>query len=217
MPVNDGSIYQFRNSIMRLNIIITIPSLINDLQSMPTLNLHCSIGILFTPFILQALAAKTVLWPIAGIALLGAAAALVSNPILLQLGVVSGKRRRRDTEEVTGPDFPSGAFKKYEDKINEQSNETKDVYHLKEDLRKKSKQNKILKFASLTATTKGRIFKTDNLKNVQNNIGVRKVRSSVKRNIEQVTKSPPNFSSNNDDDDRFIPIPIKIRTPKVTD
>lgn len=54
--------------------------------------------------LLQALAAKAVLWPIAGIALLGAAAALVSNPILLQLGVASGKRRRRNTEEITGPE-----------------------------------------------------------------------------------------------------------------
>ncbi|XP_045499650.1 uncharacterized protein LOC123697246 [Colias croceus] len=53
----------------------------------------------------HALAAKAVLWPIAGIALLGAAAALVSNPILLQLGVATGKRRRRDTEEITGPDL----------------------------------------------------------------------------------------------------------------
>ncbi|CAH2041498.1 unnamed protein product, partial [Iphiclides podalirius] len=52
----------------------------------------------------HSLAAKTLLWPIAGIALLGAAAALVSNPILLQLGVVSGRRKRRDTEEVTGLD-----------------------------------------------------------------------------------------------------------------
>lgn len=34
---------------------------------------------------------------------MGAAAALVSNPVLLQLGVISG-RRRRDTEEVSGPD-----------------------------------------------------------------------------------------------------------------
>ncbi|XP_059472159.1 uncharacterized protein LOC132194719 isoform X2 [Neocloeon triangulifer] len=39
---------------------------------------------------------KRVLVPLAGIALLGAAAALATNPILLQLGVVSGKRRRRD-------------------------------------------------------------------------------------------------------------------------
>ncbi|XP_050344009.1 uncharacterized protein LOC126769351 [Nymphalis io] len=53
----------------------------------------------------HALAAKAVLWPIAGIALLGAAAALVSNPILLQLGVASGKRKRRETEEITGPDL----------------------------------------------------------------------------------------------------------------
>ncbi|XP_068631901.1 uncharacterized protein [Battus philenor] len=49
------------------------------------------------------LAAKTLLWPIAGIALLGAAAALVTNPVLLQLGVVSGRRKRRDTEEITEP------------------------------------------------------------------------------------------------------------------
>nr|XP_034833066.1 uncharacterized protein LOC117989764 [Maniola hyperantus] len=54
----------------------------------------------------HALATKAVLWPIAGIALLGAAAAaLVSNPILLQLGVASGKRRRRNTEEITGPEL----------------------------------------------------------------------------------------------------------------
>ncbi|XP_045484651.1 uncharacterized protein LOC123689288 [Pieris rapae] len=46
----------------------------------------------------QSLAAKAVLWPLAGIALLGAAAALVSNPILLQLGVATGKRRRRDAD-----------------------------------------------------------------------------------------------------------------------
>ncbi|RVE46991.1 hypothetical protein evm_008375 [Chilo suppressalis] len=55
----------------------------------------------------HALAAKAVLWPIAGIALLGAAAALVSNPVLLQLGVVSGKRRRRDTEEFTTDSLPA--------------------------------------------------------------------------------------------------------------
>ncbi|XP_063625253.1 zinc transporter SLC39A7-like [Cydia splendana] len=48
------------------------------------------------------LATKALLWPIAGIALLGAAAALVTNPVLLQLGVVSGKRRRRDTLEISG-------------------------------------------------------------------------------------------------------------------
>jgi hypothetical protein len=34
---------------------------------------------------------KRVLLPLAGIALLGAAAALATNPVLLQLGVVSGK------------------------------------------------------------------------------------------------------------------------------
>ena len=164
---------------------------------------------------LQALAAKTVLWPIAGIALLGAAAALVSNPVLLQLGVVSGKRRRRDTEEVTGPDFPSDTFSKYEDKIKELSNESKKG-KVKEDLRKITKQNRILKIASLTETTKKKLVKMDNLKDISSNVGVRKVRSSVKRNIDQVTTSPANYDSNNDDE-RFIPIPIKLRTPKVTD
>lgn len=41
---------------------------------------------------LQVLALKGLL---AGIALLGAAAALTTNPVLLQLGVVKGRRRRR--------------------------------------------------------------------------------------------------------------------------
>ncbi|CAK1582864.1 unnamed protein product [Parnassius mnemosyne] len=50
-------------------------------------------------------AVKKILWPLAGIAILGAAAAFITNPVLLQLGVVSGKRKRRDTEEVTGPDL----------------------------------------------------------------------------------------------------------------
>lgn len=40
---------------------------------------------------------KEHLLPLAGAALLGIAAVLVANPMLLQLGVVSGKRKRRDT------------------------------------------------------------------------------------------------------------------------
>jgi hypothetical protein len=36
-----------------------------------------------------------VLAPLAGVALLGAAAFFATNPVLLQLGVISGKRRRR--------------------------------------------------------------------------------------------------------------------------
>ncbi|RZB89862.1 uncharacterized protein BDFB_008203 [Asbolus verrucosus] len=43
----------------------------------------------------SALALKGLLIPLAGIALLGAAAALSTNPVLLQLGVVNGRRRRR--------------------------------------------------------------------------------------------------------------------------
>uniref|UniRef100_A0A0A9X438 ATP synthase subunit b 1 n=1 Tax=Lygus hesperus TaxID=30085 RepID=A0A0A9X438_LYGHE len=39
---------------------------------------------------------KGLLVPLAGVALLGAAALFVSNPVLLQLGVIGGKRRRRE-------------------------------------------------------------------------------------------------------------------------
>ncbi|XP_063927555.1 uncharacterized protein LOC135140801 [Zophobas morio] len=49
-----------------------------------------------------ALALKGLLIPLAGIALLGAAAALSTNPVLLQLGVVNGRRRRRRAAE-SGP------------------------------------------------------------------------------------------------------------------
>nr|XP_026494675.1 uncharacterized protein LOC113399691 [Vanessa tameamea] len=66
----------------------------------------------------HALAAKAVLWPIAGIALLGAAAALVSNPILLQLGVATGKRKRRETEEITGSDLDTD-FTKWKSQIED--------------------------------------------------------------------------------------------------
>lgn len=38
--------------------------------------------------------------PIAGAALLGIAAALIVNPVLLQLGTVAGKRRRRRRDTV---------------------------------------------------------------------------------------------------------------------
>lgn len=42
---------------------------------------------------------KKVLLPLAGAAILGVAAALVANPVLLQLGVTSaGKRKRRDVD-----------------------------------------------------------------------------------------------------------------------
>ncbi|KAL4711092.1 hypothetical protein ACJJTC_009463 [Scirpophaga incertulas] len=58
----------------------------------------------------HALAAKSVLWPIAGIALLGAAAALVSNPVLLQLGVVSGRRRRDTNVPDSIPDFSKNHY-----------------------------------------------------------------------------------------------------------
>lgn len=43
---------------------------------------------------------KGFLIPLAGIALLGAAAALTTNPVLLQLGVLNGRRRRRSLNDT---------------------------------------------------------------------------------------------------------------------
>ncbi|XP_017783156.1 PREDICTED: shematrin-like protein 2 [Nicrophorus vespilloides] len=61
-----------------------------------------------------ALALKGLLIPLAGIALLGAAAALTTNPVLLQLGVVNGKRRRRsiDTSLNHQQFYPANPFVK---------------------------------------------------------------------------------------------------------
>ncbi|XP_050093858.1 uncharacterized protein LOC126576593 [Anopheles aquasalis] len=44
---------------------------------------------------------RSVLLPLAGAALLGIAAALVANPVLLHLGVTAGKRKRRDVVSST--------------------------------------------------------------------------------------------------------------------
>lgn len=165
---------------------------------------------------MQALAAKTVLWPIAGIALLGAAAALVSNPVLLQLGVISGKRRRRDTEEIIGPDFPSDMFTKYAEKIKKQNNDGQNI-QVNENLRKITKNINVEKVNSLNESLKRRILKTDNLKDVKLNVrlGLRKIRSSVKRKVDNETNYAGHYDNNNDDDDRFIPIPIMLRSPKI--
>uniref|UniRef100_A0A2A4K8G8 Uncharacterized protein n=1 Tax=Heliothis virescens TaxID=7102 RepID=A0A2A4K8G8_HELVI len=160
----------------------------------------------------KALAAKTVLWPIAGIALLGAAAALVSNPVLLQLGVVSGKRRRRDTEEITGPDFPSDTFLKYAEKMKKQSNE--DKIQVKEKFRRKSKKQDFVEPGDTHKENfNRRLLKTDILKSFQSTVGTRKIKSSVRRNIDQVVMYPENHKRDNDDE-KFIPIPIKLRIPK---
>ncbi|KAH9632784.1 hypothetical protein HF086_015983 [Spodoptera exigua] len=159
----------------------------------------------------HALATKAVLWPIAGIALLGAAAALVSNPVLLQLGVISGKRRRRDTEEITGPDFTSDMFTKYEEKLKEISDEGKKI-QIKKNLTSKTKENRVLKIASFTETTKRGQIKTNIPKEVKNHKNIKKIHYPIKENIYQEAESP----DYNDNDKRFIPIPIKFRTPIET-
>ncbi|CAH1636950.1 unnamed protein product [Spodoptera littoralis] len=160
----------------------------------------------------HALATKAVLWPIAGIALLGAAAALVSNPVLLQLGVISGKRRRRDTDEITGPDYASDMFTKYEEKIKELSNDGKN-FQIKENLREKTKENRVLKIASFTETAKRRQLKFNNPKDMKTNTSFKKVHYQVKRNTNQEPETP----IYDDNDNRFIPIPIKFKTSNGTD
>lgn len=58
---------------------------------------------------------KSAILPIAGAALLGLAAVLVANPVLLQLGVLSGARRKRDTSTKFNvdhtPDIPYRGYR----------------------------------------------------------------------------------------------------------
>jgi hypothetical protein len=59
---------------------------------------------------------------IAGAYLAGAAAALVSNPILLQLGVITGKKRRRrdsDSDVTFAPDLRAQEAEAVQQKLNE--------------------------------------------------------------------------------------------------
>lgn len=69
------------------------------------------------------MAAKTVLWPIAGIALLGAAAALISNPVLLQLGVISGRKKR----QIENLDVVKNSIKKWSSKPIKDEDELQNV------------------------------------------------------------------------------------------
>ncbi|CAH2258884.1 jg12571 [Pararge aegeria aegeria] len=139
---------------------------------------------------IQALAAKAVLWPIAGIALLGAAAALVSNPILLQLGVASGKRRRRNTEEITGPEF-STEITEWRPLIK------RNVASIKTGNNKKSSKTK----------PEHRKAKINELSTTQ--------RITSKRNPTTESSissySPLSEESNELDEINFVPIPIKSK------
>ncbi|XP_045537036.1 uncharacterized protein LOC106719798 [Papilio machaon] len=130
------------------------------------------------------LAAKTLLWPIAGIALLGAAAALVTNPVLLQLGVVSG-RKKRDTEEITGPDVD----------VNEWAKKPQNTKNLED------QNNKQLHLSKLPMFTR---IQTKNSKEKFENITPTKMTSTTAVNLsyKRQVKEP-----------RYIPIPLKI--PKI--
>ncbi|KPJ06558.1 hypothetical protein RR48_14297 [Papilio machaon] len=130
------------------------------------------------------LAAKTLLWPIAGIALLGAAAALVTNPVLLQLGVVSG-RKKRDTEEITGPDVD----------VNEWAKKPQNTQNPED------QNNKQLHLSKLPMFTR---IQTKNSKEKFENITPTKMTSTTAVNLsyKRQVKEP-----------RYIPIPLKI--PKI--
>lgn len=57
---------------------------------------------------MQGSGLKGILLPIAGVALLGVAASLVTHPVLLQLGVISGKRKKRSlTQDIFQADQSS--------------------------------------------------------------------------------------------------------------
>ncbi|KAG6440965.1 hypothetical protein O3G_MSEX001632 [Manduca sexta] len=130
----------------------------------------------------HALAAKTLLWPIAGIALLGAAAALVSNPVLLQLGVVSG-RRRRDVDQVSGTEY-----------IPNLKN-IPDISAIREKLKQDDHENQFKK----------RMAKWNAFKEIKHRAITPFIQKSIAR------KDIPKVYNTEDSDDRFIPIPIKIK------
>lgn len=149
------------------------------------------------------LAAKAALWPLAGIALLGAAALAVSNPVLLQLGVVSGKRRKRDTEEITGPDFVLNSLQKFKEK--NQTNPEKQRYDNLKRLR--TKTDNIATEKDSNEKFKRRILSINNDKD---KIKVKGQLSSTKSYFDQSTKSPRRYEESYEND-RFIP--IKLRSP----
>lgn len=139
---------------------------------------------------MQALAAKAILWPIAGIALLGAAAALVNNPILLQLGVASGKRKRRDTEEVTGPDLDVFVTKwNIESEENQKTNRPS-----KEDNNRNIHRNIQRKVLSKKLfDSKQQLFKTS---------------PTTRSPIEEFDVYAP---VSMEADDKYIPVPINVK------
>nr|XP_023017691.1 glycine-rich cell wall structural protein 1.0-like [Leptinotarsa decemlineata] len=53
---------------------------------------------------------KKLLLPIAGLALLGAAAALSTNPVLLHLGTISGRKRRSISKKSSGKIYPGNPY-----------------------------------------------------------------------------------------------------------
>lgn len=130
------------------------------------------------------MAAKTILWPIAGIALLGAAAALVSNPVLLQLGVVSGRKKR----QVENLDVVKDAIKKWSPKSTTKISE--DLQNIPEFLIKK------------------RFIKNADLKLKPTEV---KDDMEHKSNFKILTVLSRRYTD--EDEQRMIPVPLQIRNP----
>lgn len=115
--------------------------------------------------------------------MLGAAAALVSNPVLLQLGVVSGKRRRRHIEDI---DYIA-------------KNSIRKWSHIITDYKESSK--------NIAQKVKKRMLsKNDSKVDKQ----VLQSGHGDKLQFETVNDIPKRYS---EEDRRFIPIPLKIRKP----
>ncbi|CAG4996626.1 unnamed protein product [Parnassius apollo] len=139
----------------------------------------------------HTLLAKTILWPLAGIALLGAAASLISNPVLLQLGVISGRRKRRDTEEVTGPD------------LNVDFNRLPQNLVIIKKINTERKKDNLRLYLNNFPAMKG--VSMENRKQALENV------ASTETSVSDSSLDIPKRSSKFTREDNFIPIPLKIK------
>ncbi|KAG7302171.1 hypothetical protein JYU34_013642 [Plutella xylostella] len=144
------------------------------------------------PTKILALSAKAILLPVAGLAILGAAAALVSNPVLLQLGVVSG-RKRRDT---TG--------------LGDEQDTTNWIH--KPDFRTQPEIANRKDWETETAWGNGRFQKASlDKKNGSNKKPLLKGLPIRQSTIEAVSLDAQGYDSISDSDVNFVPVPLKLR------
>lgn len=115
---------------------------------------------------------------------------MVHNPILLQLGVATGKRKRRDTEEVTGPDLDVFYTKwNNESEENHPANPTNRRNNI--DMQRNIRQRKVL--SDKIYESKQRLFKTS---------------PTTQSPIEEFNVYAP---VSMEADDKYIPVPINVK------